>query len=108
MEENKLPVWYWIVCVLLLLWNLVGVFAFFSQCNMSAEAIAALPPAQQYLWNAMPAWLWAAYSIAVGAGTLGAVMLLMRKAFAVPLFALGLAGVVVQYGSSSSSENCGS
>jgi hypothetical protein len=46
----------------------------------------------------MPGWAWAAYALAVWAGTLGALALLMRRRWAVTLFALSLAGVVVQFG----------
>jgi hypothetical protein len=43
-----------------------------------------------------PVWATAAFAIAVNAGALGSLFLLLRKAWAVPMFVLSLAGVLVQ------------
>jgi hypothetical protein len=64
---------------------------------MTPEQIAALPAGQQQLWNAMPAWMWIVYGVAVVSGALGAVMLLLNKRVAMPLFALSLLAIVVQF-----------
>lgn len=98
MPSATVPGWFRVVSVLLLLWNLFGVWSLYSQYSMTAEMIAALPDAQRAMWNAMPGWLWAAYAVAVGAGTLGALLLLLRRRAAVPLFWLSLVAVVVQFG----------
>jgi hypothetical protein len=101
MTENTMnghpPHWVRAVRILLLIWNLIGVFAFISQMYQSPNAIAALPKAQRDLWLAMPMWDWIAYAIAVCAGTGGALALLMRKGWAVPLFALSIVGIIVQF-----------
>lgn len=92
------PGWFRAAATLLLLWNLFGVWSLYTQYTMTPEAIAALPGAQRAMWQAMPGWLWIAYAVAVGAGTLGALLLLLRRRAAVPLFALSLVAVVVQFG----------
>jgi len=46
----------------------------------------------------MPVWLWVVYAVAVGAGTLGAILLLMKKAAAATLFLVSLIAVLVQFG----------
>ncbi len=92
----KPPLWFWIVAVLALLWNLVGVFMFHAQLTLSPEAVAALPPEQQQINAAMPSWVYVFFGIAVIAGTLGSLGLLSRKRWAVPLLLLSLLGVAVQ------------
>jgi hypothetical protein len=87
---------FWIVSGIFLVWNLMGVMAFVMQVTMSQEALAALPEAQRNLYTGIPAWATAAYAVAVFGGTLGCVFLLLRKAWAVPVLILSLAGVVVQ------------
>ena len=94
----KPPVWYWIVAVLALLWALAGCFAFVTQMTMGAAELARLPAAQREVWEAMPGWVEGAYAVAVGAGLLGSAALLLRRRWAWELFALSLAGIVVQFG----------
>jgi hypothetical protein len=81
----------------LLLWNLIGVAAFIMQYAADLATLAKSDPYTARIFAEMPGWAWAAYAVAVGAGTMGAVMLLMRKAVAVPLFGLSVIGVVVQF-----------
>jgi hypothetical protein len=91
------PGWFRIAAIVFLLWNLFGCYMFWSQYSMTPEQIAALPAGQQQLWNAMPAWMWIVYGVAVVSGALGAVMLLLNKRVAMPLFALSLLAIVVQF-----------
>lgn len=97
MNTNSSPKWLLWVGILFLLWNLMGVGAFFSQWTMSDADIAALPQIQRDLWVSMPVWAWAAYAIGVGVGTLGAIGLLLRKWWAPLAFALSLIAVLVQF-----------
>ena len=92
------PLGFWIVSVLALLWNLLGMAIFFMQINMPAETLAAMPAEQRALYESTPAWVNSAFAVAVFGGALGSAMLLMRKRLALPLLALSLLGVVVQMG----------
>lgn len=91
------PGWFRIAAIVFLLWNLLGIYMFWSQHSMTPEQIAALTPGQQQLWNSMPSWMWVVYGIAVFSGALGALMLLLNKRLALPFFALSLIAVVVQF-----------
>lgn len=93
---NPVPVSFRVISVLALLWNLVGVAMFFLQTGMSAEQIAALPDAQRVVYEAMPPWLAIFYGLGVFGGALGALGLLLRRRWAMPLFAISLAAVLVQ------------
>ena len=93
------PRWVMIASIILLLWNLIGIGSFVMQWNVAHNALESLPPAQQAMWKAMPGWAWGAYAIAVGAGAgaLGTIGLVMRKGWAVPLLALSLIAVLIQF-----------
>ncbi|MET0580623.1 MAG: hypothetical protein ABWX88_00320 [Pseudoxanthomonas sp.] len=92
------PLGFWIVSVLALLWNLLGVAMFFLQINMPAEALAAMPVEQRALYESTPAWVNGAFGVAVFGGALGSLLLLLKKRLALPLLVLSLLGVVVQMG----------
>jgi hypothetical protein len=91
------PRWLTWVSLFLLLWSLMGVGAFVSQYSMSAETIAGLPQAQRDLWTNMPGWAWFAYAGATLPALGGALCLLLRKAWAVPLYLLSIIGIIVQF-----------
>ena len=93
---TTVPRGFWIVSGLFLVWNLLGVFAFVMQTTMSEEALAALPEAQRNLHLSTPAWATGAFGVAVFGGTLGCVLLLIRKAWAVPVLVFSLVGVATQ------------
>ncbi|WP_022682825.1 hypothetical protein [Sphingobium bisphenolivorans] len=84
--------------IILLLWNLMGVGAFVMQYGTDLQNLAKSDPYTARIFATMPAWAWLAYGVAVGAGTLGAILLLFRKAAAVPLFLLSISAVIVQFG----------
>lgn len=92
------PVWFWVVSAILLIWNGFGCFACFSQMTMSPDKLAKLPEAQRDAWTAMPMTIKAAYVVAVAAGLLGTVALLLLSVTAGPLFIASLVAVIVQFG----------
>lgn len=92
------PLWYWIVSAVLLIWNMIGAAACYGQMTASPAKVAALPDDQRDAWLAMPATAKIAYVVAVGAGLLGTVALLLRSVAAGPLFIASLVGVIVQFG----------
>ena len=93
---NAIPrMFYWISGAALV-WNLLGVAAYVGQMTMSPEALAALPEAQRALYENMPTWVTSAFAIAVNAGAVGCLLLLLRKTLAVPMLILSLAGVLLQ------------
>ena len=93
----RVPAWFWIVAVLALSWNLFGVAMFYMQLTMTPEQLAQLPEAQRSIHESLPDWLWAVDGVAVVAGTLGSLLLLLRKRLALPLFWLSLVAVVVLF-----------
>ena len=95
-STTKLPVWFWVIGIVGLLWNLLGVTAYLGEAYMPAETLAELSQGDQDYFANRPAWVTAAYAIAVFAGALGCVALLLRKRWAVTLFMVSFAAVLIQ------------
>lgn len=96
--NNKPSTAYWIISAVLLVWNIIGLMFYYQQSTLTPEIMAdAGLTAQQiaHITNT-PAWGHSGYAIAVNAGVLGAILLLLRKAWAMPLFVLSLLGALVQ------------
>ena len=96
--STKPPAWFWIVSVLALLWNLLGAIMYLGQAFITDDVKAALPADQLELMENIPAWATAAFAIAVWAGVLGCLALLLRKKWARPVLLLSLLGILVQMG----------
>jgi hypothetical protein len=87
---------FWIISVLALLWNLMGVMAYIDHVTMAQEALQAKPIEEQQLYTNIPTWATAAFAIAVWVSTLGCILLLLRKKLATPVLIIAFAGIVVQ------------
>lgn len=97
-ERPTVPIWFWVISVIALLWNLVGLLAFAGQMMMTEETLATLPEEQQALYQNIPVWVIVCFAIAVLAGVLGSLLLLFRSRLAVACLFLSLLGVIGQYG----------
>ncbi|TMU50465.1 hypothetical protein [Flagellimonas algicola] len=96
-DSNKPPVWFWVVSILLVLWNLSGVYSYLSTKFNQVEMLESMTQAQRELFEAFPAWATAAFAIAVFGGTVAAIGLLLRKKWAKPLFVVSLVAAVAQF-----------
>ena len=96
--EKRPPLWFSIVAIILIVWNALGVLAFYADAMMSPAQVAAMPEPDRLLRASIPVWLHWVYGIATWGGLLGAIILLLRRWYAVPLFALSFIAVVLQFG----------
>jgi len=88
---------FWVLAAIFLLWNLLGLFGYYTQVTMTPEVMAAnFTEAQQAWLKGEPVWATAAYATAVTAGVIGAVLMLLRKGLALPFFIISFVAVVVQ------------
>lgn len=95
---NKPPITFWVISVIALIWNGLGVMAYLGRAFATDEMIAALPEEQQAEFLVeYPAWYTAAFAIAVFCGALGCLALLLRKKWAYILFVLSAIGAIVQH-----------
>src|SRR5690606_2108284 len=93
----KPPTWFWVVSIIALLWNLMGVFNYLNQALNKQAILESLDEAQRAVFEGIPAWATAAFAIAVFSGALGSIGLLVRKKWARPLFILSLVTAVAQF-----------
>ncbi len=96
---NSLPITFWLIAGIALLWNLMGGFAFYTDITITQEAISLLPLEQQARYLDNPIWMKIMYGIATIGGIIASIGLLMRKAWSEKLFLVSLIAVLVQMGS---------
>ena len=94
--SNKPATSFWVIGIIALIWNLMGVIAYLGQAFMTDEMKAALPAEQQPHYENIPIWVTAAFALAVWGGFFACVLLLMRKKLAKMLFLISLIGILVQ------------
>jgi len=94
---NKPTTIFWIISILALFWNIMGVVSYLGQAYMTDEVLAALPQAEQDYYSNTPAWVTAAFAIAVFAGAFGSLALVLKKKLALPLLQLSLLAVIAQF-----------
>ena len=98
-QGATVPAWFWVVGVAALLFELLGCFFYFVEVRMSAADIAALPLDQAAMLAARPSWYYAAFGIAVWVGLAGAILLLLRRQWAVWALLISLVAAIVQFSS---------
>lgn len=95
---QKPPPWLYIVGVILLLWGLAGCWAFYTHVTLGAAANPEATDWDRAYFAALPGWFAIDFAVAVGAGLLGSIALLLRSKWAVTLYWLSLVAVVIQFG----------
>ncbi|MDH7453957.1 hypothetical protein QF205_12895 [Luteimonas composti] len=95
--SRSVPLSFWIVAVLGLLWNLYGVAMFWLNLTITPEAISALPEAEREITRAMPRWIMLPFGVATLGGVAGMLAMLLRRRVAVPLLLVSLLALVVQF-----------
>jgi hypothetical protein len=90
------PAWFWVISIIALLWFLMDMSAFFTRVLMTDDVIKAMPENQQHLYRNMPLWVNIVFAGEVFGGVLGCVGLLVKRKWALPLFAVSILGVLSQ------------
>ena len=84
---------FWAIGAVGLMFNLMGCVNYVSQ--MDAKNVASMPDVYRTIVESRPAWGTGAFALAVFGGSLGCILLLLRKSVAVYVFIVALAGAVV-------------
>ena len=95
-DTNKPNVIFWIIGVVALIWNGMGVNAYLQQAYNTEASTAELNTEQIALIDGLPAWMTALFAIAVFAGIIGAIALLMRKKMAAIILCISFAAATIQ------------
>src|SRR5215204_2514997 len=93
-ENSAVPAWYWAVAVAALLFEGAGAFLFGNSLMLDPST---LPIDQRAIYDATPQWMTIAWAVAIGAGIVGAIGLIVRRRFAEPLLLLSLIAVAIQF-----------
>ena len=103
-NENKAvsattPTSFWVLVGLFLIWNLLGVFHYLTSVNATVESLVAqgMTIKQAEVFNNTPSYHYAVFALGVWSGLLGALLLLLRKAWAAPVFIFSAVMVIVAF-----------
>jgi len=96
-ESHQLIKWLKGISIFAIIWNIMGVIAYLMQAYMTEDTIAALATeAERALYTDIPAWYTAAFAVAVFAGLIASILLLLKKRLATSLFMISLIAIFVQ------------
>ncbi|NNK81593.1 MAG: hypothetical protein HKO92_00565 [Flavobacteriaceae bacterium] len=95
-NTQKPNAFFWLIGIIALLWNIMGVVAYLGQAYMTDEILKTLPEADQAWYSNVPAWVTAAFAIAVFSGLIACIGLLLKKKWCVMLFMISFIAVIIQ------------
>jgi len=93
----KTPWQLWLVGVIAVLFNAIGVFDFVMTLAQGAkyQASAGMTPEQIAHYQQMPGWMMVVWAVGVFGAFLASILLLLRRKLAWPVFVLSLAAFLV-------------
>jgi len=95
---QKPPAWFKIVAVILLLWGLAGCASLYGHFVIGPDMDPNATDYDRALYASLPVWVNIAYVVAVLAGLLGSIGLLIRAKWTGTVYLLSLIAVVAQFG----------
>lgn len=94
-HSQRAPWHLWVIGSIALLWSAMGAMDYVMTQTKNEAYMSAFTPEQLSFFYGFPAWVVAAWAIAVWGGVLGALLLLLRKRLAVWVFLVSLIAMVV-------------
>jgi hypothetical protein len=93
----KMPWHLWLIGVIAVLFNAIGVFDFVMSMAQGAkyQASAGMTPDQIAHYLGMPGWMTVVWAVGVFGAFLASILLLLRRKLALPVFVLSLAAFLV-------------
>ncbi len=88
--SGKAPWHLWLIGILALLWNGMGAFDYLMTQTRNASYMAGFTPEQLDYFYGLPKWSVATWAISVWSAVLASVLLLLRRRWAKPVFAVSL------------------
>ena len=95
-STNKPNALFWVIGVIALVWNAMGVNAYLQQAYNTDAHRAQYSIEQLEIMNNLPTWYTALFAIAVFSGALGCVFMLLKKRASNLLFKVSLFAVFIQ------------
>src|SRR4249920_761366 len=97
-SKSAVPVWYWVIAVVALLWNLMGCASFAMELFAQEAAMESMTADQKEWARSIPRWIYFVYALAISTGVAGSIGLFARKGWTITMFAICLVAVLVQMG----------
>ncbi len=97
-DRVKTPWHLWVVGVLGVLWNLIGVVDFSATVTKFEPYMSNFPQEALDYYYSMPVWSFVVWGIAVWAALIGCVLILMRKSMAVAFLGASLGAALISFG----------
>ncbi len=94
-DVERTPWHLWVIGVVALLWNAMGALDYVMTQTRNEEYMSNFTPEQLSFFYGFPAWVDAAWAIAVWGGVLGPLLLLIRRRYAVWVFLASLIAMVI-------------
>lgn len=94
---TKAPWHVWLVGVIAVLFNSIGVFDFVMSMSRGADYMVSvgMTPDQIAHYQGMPSWMTVVWAVGVFGAFLASMLLLLRRKLALPVFILSLAAFLV-------------
>jgi hypothetical protein len=92
---SRTPWHLWLIGIVALIWNAVGAYDYLMTQTENAAYMGRFTPEQLEYFYGFPTWVVAAWAIAVWGGVLGAILLLLRKRLAAPVFLVSFLAMVL-------------
>jgi len=96
MNDETIPTvhWsFWVIGIAALIWNVLASVNYLMQMN--PDIVASFPETHRAIIIGRPAWATGGFAVAVFGGSLGCLLLLLRKAVAFYFLIASLLGVIV-------------
>jgi hypothetical protein len=91
--DSKVHWSFWLISIIALIWNGLGVANYFVQMN--PEMLEMYRESERVIIEGRPAWATAGFALAVFGGAIGGVLLLLKNATAFYLFIVSFVGTIV-------------
>ncbi len=84
---------FWIIAIASLIWNAMGAMNLASQ--LTPEGVASFPEKYQQIINSQPTFIKIAFGVAAVTSVLGSIAMLLRRAWAYPLFLVSFLAILL-------------
>ncbi|WP_438961801.1 hypothetical protein [Nonlabens sp.] len=93
--SSKPQLWFWVLVIIFLLWNLMGIGAWSTEIAASEILLEQMNEQQQELYLSRPSWYIYIYGVAVFAGLLACILLIFKRKYAVLMSLISLFAVII-------------
>ena len=95
LDSKPTPWHFWVIGIVALLWSGMGAMDYVMTQTRNEAYMSGFTPEQLEFFYSIPAWGIAAWAIGVWGGVVGAILLLLKRRYAVWVFLASLIGAVV-------------